>query len=220
MAEGRAVQPVPGRGAGRHVPVPTVLAVNLLATACATCWTKVGQAMSTGRSRIENLQVALPAGGDRTHAVNGVSLPSSRQDAVRGRRIGLRQVGDGDHGDGAAAAKCGRPAAAHAAEGRAAAAGRPGALRALRGQAMGMVFQEPMTALNPVMACGDQVDELLRTHTDWPASQRRAEILADVLNASAARARAHLPQLSAPALGRQRQRIVIAMAVILKPVRC
>ena len=38
-------------------------------------------------------------------------------------------------------------------------------LRQLRGTGMGMVFQEPMTALNPVLTCGEQVDELLRTHT-------------------------------------------------------
>ena len=50
-------------------------------------------------------------------------------------------------------------------------------LRALRGRVMGMVFQEPMTALNPVMRCGDQIDELLRTHTVWPASQRRSVVL-------------------------------------------
>jgi peptide/nickel transport system ATP-binding protein len=93
----------------------------------------------------------------------------------------------------------------------------PARLRDLRGKAMGMVFQEPMTALNPVMSCGDQVDELLAEHTDWPAAQRRAEILRVF-------ERVHLPdpermlrsyphQLS----GGQRQRIVIAMAVILKP---
>ena len=90
-------------------------------------------------------------------------------------------------------------------------------LRALRGRAMGMVFQEPMTALNPVMRCGEHIDELLRTHTDWPSSQRRSAVL-DML------AQVRLPdpermwqsyphQLS----GGQRQRIVIAMAMVMKP---
>jgi len=90
-------------------------------------------------------------------------------------------------------------------------------LRALRGQAMGMVFQEPMTALNPVMSCGEQIDELLRQHTDWGA-KRRSEAVLNILQ------RVKLPepermmrsfphQLS----GGQRQRIVIAMAVILQP---
>ena len=52
-----------------------------------------------------------------------------------------------------------------------------GEWRQLRGRRLGMIFQEPMTALNPVMTCGDQVDELLTMHTRWPAQQRRDEIL-------------------------------------------
>jgi peptide/nickel transport system ATP-binding protein len=82
---------------------------------------------------------------------------------------------------------------------------------------MGMVFQEPMTALNPVMTCGDQVDELLSTHTDWPRDQRRAEILRIFervrLPDPERMLRSYPHQLS----GGQRQRIVIAMAVVLKP---
>ena len=50
--------------------------------------------------------------------------------------------------------------------------------RALRGQVMGMVFQEPMTALNPVLTCGEQLDELLRTHTSWGAAQRKGRVMA------------------------------------------
>jgi peptide/nickel transport system ATP-binding protein len=82
---------------------------------------------------------------------------------------------------------------------------------------MGMVFQEPMTALNPVMTCGDQVDDLLSTHTDWPFDKRRAEILRIFdrvrLPEPERMLRSYPHQLS----GGQRQRIVIAMAVILKP---
>jgi len=51
-------------------------------------------------------------------------------------------------------------------------------LRQLRAHRMAMVFQEPMTALNPVMTIGAQLDEVLRTHTRMPAAQRRAKILA------------------------------------------
>jgi peptide/nickel transport system ATP-binding protein len=90
-------------------------------------------------------------------------------------------------------------------------------LRDLRGKSMGMVFQEPMTALNPVMRCGDQIDELLRTHTDWSANKRRTEVLAILervkLPEPARMVRSFPHQLS----GGQRQRIVIAMAAILKP---
>ena len=83
---------------------------------------------------------------------------------------------------------------------------------------MGMVFQEPMTALNPVMRCGEQIDELLREHTDWPGARRRQEILQVLERVSLPdperMMRSYPHQLS----GGQRQRIVIAMAVILQPM--
>jgi peptide/nickel transport system ATP-binding protein len=94
---------------------------------------------------------------------------------------------------------------------------KPTRWRELRGKSMGMVFQEPMTALNPVMTCGDQIDELLREHTDWPQAKRQAEILRVLqrvhLKEPERIMRSYAHQLS----GGQRQRIVIAMAVILKP---
>ena len=43
-------------------------------------------------------------------------------------------------------------------------------LRDLRCTEMGMIFQEPMTALNPVMRCGEQIDEVLEEHTSLNAS--------------------------------------------------
>jgi peptide/nickel transport system ATP-binding protein len=90
-------------------------------------------------------------------------------------------------------------------------------LRRLRGEKMAMVFQEPMTALNPIMTCGSQVDEQLKQHTSLSGEARRKQIL-DIFK------RVKLPeperiyssyphQLS----GGQRQRIVIAIALILKP---
>lgn len=90
-------------------------------------------------------------------------------------------------------------------------------LRDMRCTSMGMIFQEPMTALNPVMRCGDQIDEVLLEHTDLSAGQRRERVLRMI-------EQVHLPdpermynsyphQLS----GGQRQRIMIAMALILEP---
>ena len=90
-------------------------------------------------------------------------------------------------------------------------------LRDLRCTRMSMIFQEPMTALNPVMSCGDQIDEVLRTHTRLDPRARRERIRTVM-------AEVHLPdpdqlihayphQLS----GGQRQRIMIAMALILEP---
>jgi len=91
-------------------------------------------------------------------------------------------------------------------------------LREMRATRMAMVFQEPMTALNPVHTVGKQVDEVLRLHRKvMSATDRRAKVL-DMFQS------VHLPdverifeayphQLS----GGQRQRIVIAMALILEP---
>ena len=91
------------------------------------------------------------------------------------------------------------------------------ALRRLRGSAVGMIFQEPMTALNPVMTVGQQLDEVFRAHTSLRAAQRRAkatELFADVQIQDPARAGSAYPfQLS----GGQRQRVMIAMALALEP---
>src|SRR5882724_9258538 len=51
-------------------------------------------------------------------------------------------------------------------------------LRQLRATTMAMIFQEPMTALNPVVPVGRQIDEVLRVHTDLEGRARRKRILA------------------------------------------
>ena len=90
-------------------------------------------------------------------------------------------------------------------------------LRQLRATRMSMVFQEPMTALNPVMSCGEQIDEVLSEHTKLSPAQRRSKILETIREVRLPepdRIFASYPhQLS----GGQRQRIVIAMALILDP---
>ncbi len=167
---------------------------------------------------IQNLTVALPAGGDRVHAVQSVSLQIEA-----GRTLCV--VGESGSGKSVMATtvmglldKALKPVAGDILlNGESLLSASAARLRELRGQTLGMVFQEPMTALNPVMTCGDQVDELLTTHTRWPAEQRRAEILRVFervrLPDPERMLRSYPHQLS----GGQRQRIVIAMAVILKP---
>jgi peptide/nickel transport system ATP-binding protein len=127
---------------------------------------------------IRQLSVTLPAGSDRAHAVHKVSLTIHPGQT-------LCVVGESGSGKSVMAttvmgllAKELRPSGGEIVlQGESLLNASASRLRALRGRSMGMVFQEPMTALNPVMTCGDQVDELLSTHTDWPRDQRRAEIL-------------------------------------------
>ena len=90
-------------------------------------------------------------------------------------------------------------------------------LRQLRATTMAMIFQEPMTALNPVVPVGRQIDEVLRAHTDLDARARRRRIL-DMME------QVRLPEVerifaSYPhrLSGGQRQRIMIAMALVLEP---
>ncbi|BAM90675.1 ABC transporter ATP-binding protein [Bradyrhizobium oligotrophicum S58] len=90
-------------------------------------------------------------------------------------------------------------------------------LRELRATRMAMIFQEPMTALNPVVPVGRQIDEVLRAHTSLDGRARRKRIL-DMME------QVHLPEVerifaSYPhrLSGGQRQRIMIAMALVLEP---
>ncbi|MDO5533898.1 MAG: ABC transporter ATP-binding protein [Propionibacteriaceae bacterium] len=91
------------------------------------------------------------------------------------------------------------------------------ALSAVRGDQMGMIFQEPMTALDPTMTAGRQVAEAFRLHRDRDAGRARAavlEMLTGVGFDDAERVADSYPhQLS----GGQRQRVVTAMALVNRP---
>src|ERR1700684_1148119 len=90
-------------------------------------------------------------------------------------------------------------------------------LRQLRATTMAMIFQEPMTALNPVVPVGRQIEEVLRAHTDLDARARRKRILAvmeQVRLPDVERIFASYPHRLS---GGQRQRIMIAMALVLEP---
>jgi peptide/nickel transport system ATP-binding protein len=90
-------------------------------------------------------------------------------------------------------------------------------LRSLRCTRMSMIFQEPMTALNPVMSCADQIDEVLATHTQFSASLRREKVLDIVRDVGLSDAERMISSFPHQLSGGQRQRIMIAMALVLDP---
>src|SRR5215468_9606832 len=167
---------------------------------------------------IDDLTVGLPTGADRANAVDKVSL------SVAPGEI-LCVVGESGSGKSVTAqAVMGllpRELTAETGdvrlEGENVLRATASRLRDLRGTRMAMIFQEPMTALNPVMTVGDQIGEVLEIHTGLAAAERRLRVL-DIMRA------VRLPeperlidayphQLS----GGQRQRIMIAAALVLDP---
>jgi len=168
---------------------------------------------------VKDLAIALPAGGDRATAVQGVSFSVDRGEIV---------CLVGESGSGKSVIAQGvmglLPRALPVTAGTILLQGEdvtrasPQRLRELRATRMSMIFQEPMTALNPVMTCGEQIDEVLREHTTLRPEERRRrilEVIREVLLPEPERIFASYPhQLS----GGQRQRIVIAIALVLDPV--
>jgi peptide/nickel transport system ATP-binding protein len=167
---------------------------------------------------VRNLSIALPQGGDRVHAVNNVSFT-----VAPGEIVCL--VGESGSGKSVIAHSVMGllPKSLKATSGEILLQGEnvltasADTLRERRCTRMAMIFQEPMTALNPVMRCGEQIDEVLRQHTRLGEAERRTrvrKIIEEVRLPDPERMMASYPhQLS----GGQRQRIVIAIALILGP---
>ncbi|AOZ03847.1 ABC transporter ATP-binding protein [Cupriavidus sp. USMAHM13] len=167
---------------------------------------------------IRDLSIALPAGGDRPYAVRDVSY-----DLHAGEILCI--VGESGSGKSMSAnAIMGLlPSYLKPERGRILFEGRDllaqdeATLLGMRGKDMAMVFQEPLSALNPVMTIGEQIAEVMRVHHAYPgeACQRRVlELLEFVgLPDPAALVHSYPFRLS----GGQRQRVVIAMALALEP---
>ena len=174
--------------------------------------------MSDAVLHVERLTVSLPSGADRPQAVSDVSF-----EARPGQLVCL--VGESGSGKSMIAhAVMGLlPGNIRATAGRIRLGGEnllevsPRRLRQLRGEKMAMIFQEPTTALNPVMTCGRQIDELLVQHTSLSAGDRRRRVLQMLEHVRLPEPERIYPSYPHQLSGGQRQRIMIAMALILKP---
>ncbi|WP_354682493.1 ABC transporter ATP-binding protein [Cupriavidus necator] len=167
---------------------------------------------------IRDLSIALPAGGDRPYAVRDISY-----DLDAGEILCI--VGESGSGKSMSAnAIMGLlPAYLKPEQGRILFKGRDlltqdeATLLGMRGKDMAMVFQEPLSALNPVMTVGDQIAEVMRVHSACPGEARARRVLELLefvgLPDPATLMHAYPFRLS----GGQRQRVVIAMALALEP---
>ncbi|CBS89454.1 ABC transporter ATP-binding protein [Azospirillum lipoferum] len=91
------------------------------------------------------------------------------------------------------------------------------AMRSVRGNEIGMIFQEPMTSLNPVYTVGDQIGEALRYHQGLDRRAARAEALAMLKKVGIPAAERRLDEYPHQMSGGMRQRVMIAMALACRP---
>ncbi|WNV08723.1 ABC transporter ATP-binding protein [Tardiphaga sp. 709] len=167
---------------------------------------------------IDGLSVKLPKGADRSHALGGVSMAIAANEIVC-------VVGESGSGKSVMANAIMRLLPGEVAidggrvlfEGKDLASASNAEMRKVRGAGIAMIFQEPMTALNPLRTIGDQIGEMFEIHTELSKVDIKARVLAllqDVhIPDPAQAARAYPHELS----GGQRQRAMIAMALALDP---
>ncbi|MFC4670965.1 ABC transporter ATP-binding protein [Seohaeicola nanhaiensis] len=167
---------------------------------------------------VRGLTVSLPEGMERAYAVRDICF-----DLERGKILCV--IGESGSGKSVTAntvmgllpRRIGVSAGSIILNGREIVGMDPEELRSLRGREVSMIFQDPLSALNPLMTVGAQVDEVMRAHGEGtPASRRKRsiELLTEVGLPDPVLMYNQYPfRLS----GGQRQRVMIAMALALEP---
>ncbi|HZT18730.1 MAG TPA: ABC transporter ATP-binding protein [Dongiaceae bacterium] len=90
-------------------------------------------------------------------------------------------------------------------------------MRAIRGDRIGMVFQEPMTSLNPVLSVGFQIEEVLRLHRGLRGAEARGQAIEMLRHVGIGAPERRLGQYPHQLSGGLRQRVMIAIALVCRP---
>ena len=169
--------------------------------------------------QVNNLAVDFGAGEDAVHAVRGVSFS-----LTRGQTLAL--VGESGSGKSVSSLSVLRllpyPFASHPSgeilfDGQDLLKADPAALQHIRGDRIAMIFQEPMTSLNPLQSIESQIGEVLEVHLGLTGSAVRERVL-ELLHLVGLRdADKRLGALPHELSGGQRQRVMIAMALACEP---
>ncbi len=167
---------------------------------------------------VEELQVRFWTRRGTVHAVNGISF-----DIAPGETLGI--VGESGCGKSVTSlailgllARNGRVESGKAVfEGRDLIRQSDRALRSIRGREIAMIFQDPMSSLNPVLTIGRQIREALETHFDMDRKEAEATAVEAIDRVGIPSAKARIKDYPHQFSGGMRQRAMIAMALACKP---
>jgi peptide/nickel transport system ATP-binding protein len=168
--------------------------------------------------QLDDLAVSLPPGADRAFAAVAVSLNVKPGEVV----CVVGESGSGKSMTASAVMRLLPPSTAIARgrilfEGQDLAALPENGMRRIRGARIGMIFQDPMTALNPIKRIGRQIAEVFRLHTGLGREQIRSRVVALLESVHIRDPERVMQSFPHQISGGQRQRAMIAMALALKP---